>query len=156
MIASLRRRHRLIFLLLALAVPLGFGIALQAKSDLAGAHAAKLPVSAQLQGDQILAWTDGPFELRLDPNEQPIALELIPQSASQAPDVLAYWVVDGANAKGRAIPTGARLLGVAQGYPTTLLDAPDDADLKRDELWLYSLALQERVARFTLAVARRK
>lgn len=159
MIAPLRKAHRLIWLVIAATLPLGFGAGLNARRPLPqGAHALTPPMSAADMSDSQslpdLTWPGGRLAVRLAANEG--LLTLTPIAVEQRPDVLVYLVPDAA-AGASKVPDDAILLGQLSGAATVTMVLPSTPNGGRPfdgraALMLYSLGHQEVLGTCTLTL----
>jgi len=119
-IAPLRRRHRLLIAVLALAVPAVFVLALLAR-----------PSETDYQDAGALA--------ELGRTSAGTAVEIAPRPELTAPDVLAYWTLT----PGDRLPDDAVLLGPVDATRTIRLELPSPPP---GRILFYSLGHQEVVA----------
>lgn len=146
MIARLRRRHRRLVILLALAAPLLLALGLMGRRPLFRVDA--LPNFSQedhFAAAQILAERDDLFEhpisLRLLSLEGHRGIELRAIRSLRAPDILVYW--SARDDPDRALPEGAHLLGRLQGLAPCRAALPEGA--RGGLVILYSLGHTRRL-----------
>ena len=143
MIAPLRRRHRLMTTLLAIAVPVLYIAALAARTGqpVAGELPAALTASVPAEVVADLGdFFEGPaIGLRLRGDGARWWLELAPRAPVVRPETLVYWTP---SAPGSRLPDDAFLLG-ALGSRTRTFPVPDGALGRAGWLVLYSLGHQE-------------
>jgi hypothetical protein len=137
MIAALRRRHRVAWVALALAVPPAFILALAARptlpppSEIPAALVVDPPAAA-LREERADLWTPLAIRTRIYSNG---VIELAPLVDLEQPDVLVYWSPDTAKER---LPDGARWIGRLAGTSPRRFLLPPDA-IGRGYLHLYSL-----------------
>lgn len=137
MIASLRRRHRFMFLGLSAGLPVLLAAALL---DRPAIPAANLPgeLLARASGDQLAAGDAAFSNHRATIARFADSLELQMGSALRAPDVLAYFSTAGGDVEA-GLPQDARLLGAVDPNRPNLYPLAADAT---GHLVLYSLGHQ--------------
>lgn len=145
MIRTLRQRHRLTFRMLAFLLPAAFVVSLAARKPVPVVHA--LP--AALQNPSLPYEPTGilrtnlfakvPVQIRFLKRKgraEQFAVELSGDKNMLEPDLIVYWIPDGAATLDK-IPDTAVLLG---SYGPAAMDLPDQAAELRGILVLYSLA----------------
>ncbi len=147
MIASLRRRHRLMTATLALAVPVLYVVALAARPDEPVAElpaALAEPPAGEVDKDLGELFTDPRVVVRSRSDGSDWWIELDPARPIARPEVLVYWSRSSATA-GR-LPADAYLLGSLAGDRARAFTVPAGALGRAGSLVLYSLGAQEVIA----------
>lgn len=160
MIRPLRQRHRMIISLLALVLPVAFIFALAARKRVPRMQ----DVPASLRGNDATLpqtlferedlWPDLSITTRLLADQhQPakLAVELHPQEALAAPDILVYWRPRDVEASAASLAQ-AYLLGTLGGRQKRSWYLPEAARTTEGELILYSLGHQTILATAPLAI----
>jgi hypothetical protein len=137
-IAALRRRHRVASIVLALAVPPGFALALAARPTLPPPGEVPAALLADLQVGALVAeradlWSPLAIRMRIYANG---VIELAPLVDLEKPDVLVYWSPEAARDR---LPDGARWLGRLAGTSPRRFALPPEARGRAGFLHLYSL-----------------
>jgi hypothetical protein len=148
-ILPLRQRHRRIFLVLAMFLPITFLVGILARKPataitaLPAGLAASTPVFAATEWNRSDLFAKAPVSVRLlreKTGAGNFAIEFFAAKDFVKPDLIAYWVA-GSPSLTNAVPDDARLLG---GFDSAaILPLPRDAETATGELILYSLADQE-------------
>ena len=144
MIAPLRRRHRAVTTVLAVAVPVGFVVALAARDPLP-TMAADDPALEGIAVERPDPWgSEEPSELsaRVDRDAGQPRLELFGLPHSPGPDGLVYLTDE---IDPDALPPDARWIGAVDGARSQAFDLPPGASGMRTVL-VYSLAHDRVVA----------
>jgi len=158
MIAAHRRRHRLIFVLLAPAILLVLVAALfeRRASVAVDALPAVLFTHAGKIGEGIVLWTRedlfAGFPARVVAY-QGREIELKPLRPQAAPDLLLYWspAMGSASVAAARLPEDVHLLGRIGGTGIHRFALPPlELGIEPGSLWLYSLGHQEVIARAPL------
>ncbi len=144
MIRPLRRAHRVIWTLLAIALPAGYLIALQARpgAPLSAAPAAAAGPGAPV-GEVHGLLDDVGVRARVWTGDDGPVLELWPARDLQRPDVLVYWSPIAAH---DALPERAHLIGRLAGTQRRRMSLPRNAAARDGHVYLYSLGHQALVA----------
>ena len=147
MIAALRQRHRRMFAVLGMLVPIAFGLGIAARRPVPSVQA--LPAElAQTRGEfNTTVWerndlfAKSPVATRLlrEGKTGRFGVTLTAGSDFLKPDLIVYWVA-GNPAVTNSLPDDARLLGT---FGTAALALPADATTTDGKLVLYSLADNE-------------
>lgn len=153
MIRRLRRTHRVVFVFLALVIPVLLTRAF-ASRPLQTLSPPPLPRAASINASDLTAtWMTqlGPLRYREEPatSNTPATIALGPASALRAPDLLVYWTRRDAPLS--TIENGDRLLGRLDGVSPAVMALPLEASTNAGTLVLYSLAHQSVVGTLGLA-----
>jgi hypothetical protein len=152
-IRPLRQRHRRVFAVLGVLLPVAFIAGLAARNPVP--TMATLP--AEIVGDTsrftTVVWKrtdlfEGQTILTrlLTDDAGTVAIALSPKDPLAQPDLMAYWS-DGNQPVQDRLPDDAVLLGAMTGIPAVPLGLPDSTTAREGRLILYSLADHEIVAR---------
>jgi len=161
MILSLRRRHRVMMLSLALILPVAFVAGLVIRQPIPTTE--NLPVSLALlssEGWQLCFekddhWPRLPITTRLYANRQSdthLAMELQPRTNLETPDILVYCHPAFSSDAGQ-LPERAQLLGTLAGTEKRRFILPAAASEQQTSIILYSLAHQKIIAETQLPAA---
>jgi hypothetical protein len=147
MTRALRQRHRLIFMVLGLALPVAFGLGIAARRAAPVMNAlppsiAGTPQSGMQVWEREDLFTNAPIAVRLTQDAGRLAISTKAMADFVKPDLLVYWSSGGWRG-GDAPPSDAVLLG-AFNVPRLFL--PAIAETTPGELILFSLADQKVVA----------
>jgi hypothetical protein len=136
-----RRRHRVMILLLGLAVPVIFVLGLMSRQTMPIAVAK--PVSVQGNKVAQVAFSIGDQSLSVDVHQQAGQLSLVWQSkpALPYPDLLIYWQ------NGDAFENALLIGNYLNQQMVATQVVPSAASLEGAQLVLYSLAHQQEIAR---------
>lgn len=150
MIAPLRRRHRLTTTVLALAVPVLYGIALTGRpaeptADALPPALAGASPAGELIHDYGALFAGQAVATRLRGAGPDRWIELEPRGPIARPEVLVYWTPETAGPADR-LPQDAFLLGALAGLRPRTFAVPAGALGRDGRLVLYSLGHQEVVA----------
>jgi hypothetical protein len=108
-IAPLRARHRAMFAVLAIALPVSFVLALRARDD--ESNVATLPEALQSVGERgntyVTLQNDEEFRFAFGSTPRVVAVEHV--SGERAPDLLVYWTPSAPQM--HELPSGSVLLG---------------------------------------------
>jgi hypothetical protein len=145
--ASLRRRHRVAWIVLALLVPPAFAAALAWRPALPPPSAIPAALRTEPGADALAwerddLWPELPIRTRLLTGGSGPVVELVPLRDPMKPDVLIYWAAEGTADR---VPDGARLLGRLSGVEPRRLVLPPAAQERAGRLYLYSLGHGELV-----------
>ena len=153
MIRPLRSRHRVIFVVLALALPAGLAAALVSRP--ADPTLDQLPQALQapaaLKGGMVLwslagGWEGVPLEAQLSVDGAgSVSLVVTPVEDPRLPDLLVYWSPEGAGQRALA-DDEALLLGRVAGAQPVSLPVPPETAARGGYLLLFSLAQGQVVA----------
>lgn len=140
MIRSLRRRHRQVFLVLAVVLPLLFAAGLVARRTVPVAEAppVKLPTASDRPG--LVAWDEAGLRLGSGADY----LDVVPTGAAEFPDILLYWSPDPPEADTPG--SQAFLLGAIDGVRAQRCSLPDFAREVDGYLIAWSLAHRRAIA----------
>jgi hypothetical protein len=146
MILPLRQRHRRVFAVLGVLLPLAFVFGIAARRTVP--NAATLPPELSLWAQHFAAtdyerddlFSKSPVQVRLwrEQGTGRLAVELNAASDFLKPDLLVYW--SAGQPAGDALPPNASLLGAFVAGPLAL---PEEASVSDGSLILFSLADQE-------------
>jgi hypothetical protein len=148
MIHPLRQRHRHIFMVLGVFLPVAFtvGIAVRKPAPLANELPAALAVAPQafenIEWQRADLFAKSPVQLRLLRGQSGTGTFAVAFSTTKdfvKPDLLVYWVAGNSNLT-NSLPDNAILLGAFTSTPLLL---PDNAAKSDGLLLLYSLADNE-------------
>ena len=146
MILPLRQRHRHIFAVVSVLLPIAFAVGIAARKPIPLRATTRL--AAELRGSETEVWYRSdvfskiPVGVRLlrGPMSSFHAVEFSAGRGFAKPDLLVYWVTADALV-GNSLPDDARLLG---GFDSSVhLQIPSEANPSGGRLVLYSLADQE-------------
>ena len=146
MILPLRQRHRHVFAVLAVVLPVVFVIGIAARSRVPLVTSLSAEISGADASNATVVWeradlfTNAPVNVRLlrgTNGESSLTLSAAGDFAK--PDLLAYWTA-GALPSGDALPESAVLLG---SFAAPRLRLPDGFTTQSGSLILFSLADQE-------------
>ena len=143
MIASRRAAHRRVFVGLAGALPLLFGLALLWRSELPPRFEADRALFSRAGFAPKLGSSEGgaAFALSVVQDAAGRGLVIQPSRNLLIPDLLVYWLEAGSIHESDQLPTtGATLVGNLSGTAPRRLRIPDGAVLSGAELAIYSLA----------------
>jgi len=161
MILSLRRRHRVMMLSLAIILPIAFVIGIVVRQPIPAMQ--DLPVSStplssedwQLCFEKDDLWADLLITTRLYANRQSntqLAMELQPRENLKTPDVLVYCH-SAFSTSSDQLPESAQLLGTLSGTENRWFILPAAASEYEMSIILYSLAHQKMIAETKLPTA---
>jgi len=146
MILPLRQRHRRVFAVLGVLLPIAFVIGIAARKPIP--RRAVPSLLAALRDSETEVWNRSdlfpkiPVRVRLlrGPMQSFYAVEFLPAREFVKPDLLVYWVADAPNLADK-LPDSARLLGAFNA--SRPLQLPGDVTSGVGVLLLYSLADNE-------------
>jgi hypothetical protein len=148
MIRPLRIRHRRIFTLLGVLLPVAFGFGIAARKPVPQMDALPTALHAATPRFNTLLWeqpdlfTNAPVTVRLLRGAERLAVTCSAPDSFVKPDLLVYWSTDRSRA-GNTLPDDATLLGA---FAASVLPLPADSAGRSGVLVLFSLADQEIVA----------
>jgi len=146
MILPLRQRHRRMFAVLGVFLPIAFVVGVAARRPIP--YRTPPPLATDLQASQTEVWSRSDFFRKIPVNVRLLrgpmgsfySVEFLPGRSFAKPDLLVYWVT-GTLTIADKLPDDARLLGA---FNTSVpLQLPDDASSSGGVLVLYSLADNE-------------
>ena len=148
MILPLRIRHRRVFTVLGVVLPVAFGLGIAARKPVPQMNALPAELQAGAPRFNTPVWarrdlfTNAPIEVRLLRDSGRFAIACTAPADFVRPDLLVYWS-GGEVHGGDLLPKDAVLLGA---FSATALPLPADAAKRPGVLVLFSLADQEVVA----------
>jgi len=146
MILPLRQRHRRVFAVLGVLLPVAFVVGVAARRPIP--YRTAPPLAADLPPSHTEVWNRSdlfpniPVSIRLlrGPMGSVYTVEFLPRNGFARPDLLVYWLA-GTPTIGDKLPDNARLLGAfSTSQP---LQLPSDATSSGGVLLLYSVADNE-------------
>ena len=149
MIRPLRQRHRRMFIVLGVFLPIAFVIGIAARKSVPGMTSLPKELVASTQEFAVTEWeradlfTKTSIQLRMlreSADAGHFAVEFSAAKDFVKPDLIVYWVAANPNITD-TLPDNARLLGVFNS--SVALSLPPDAAMGSGVLILYSLADQE-------------
>lgn len=148
MIRPLRRRHRLVFVVLALVVPPLLAAALLSRPEDPRTASVPAEPAGRILGERLQSFEGGTLRTELLRDERGFALRVELMGAESNPELLVYW--DPAAApEGPGLPPGAHLVGRLAGSAPRRMELPA-IETSRGRLILYDLPRQRRVTSFEL------
>ena len=150
MIRSLRQRHRVMVIALAVTLPAAFAVGIASRREVP-TYKDGVPGLAAEAGNRSELWTRNDLwekrviKTRLErigAGASQLAVELVSTDPIVRPDVLVYWVPGGAKIQD-ALPDDAFLLGSFEQSIPSPLTLPEAAIKQTGVLVLYSLANHE-------------
>jgi len=149
MIRPLRQRHRRMFIVLGVFLPVAFAVGIVARKSVPGMTSMLKELVASPQSSAVTEWeradlfTKTPIQVRLlreSAGASHFAVEFSAAKDFVKPDLIVYWVPGNPNLTD-TLPDNARLLGAFNS--AVALSLPPDAGPGGGVLILYSLADQE-------------
>src|SRR6266496_1812882 len=144
MILPLRQRHRRMFTVLGVLVPIVFVVGIATRKPMPLRTTPQM--AADFRAAESLVWERGdifsqvPVRVRLLHSPVYFAVEFLPGRGFAKPDLLVYWVTAKQSATD-TLPDNATLLGAFN--PSVSFQLPQDADRIGGAVVLYSLADHE-------------
>lgn len=147
MILALRQRHRRIFAVLGIVLPLAYAAGVAARKPVPEASSFPAPLAGSSPDFTTVVWTradlfaKAPVQVRLrrGHGNALVAVELLAPPGFVRPDLMVYWLAAGATAID-TVPDNAVLLGA---FRSPALALPAAASAQSGSLILYSLANNE-------------
>lgn len=154
MIQRLRRRHRNLFVILSVILPVLFLAALATRpsaprtQEIPPFLVNETPAFPRVLFEKSNLWSGHDLLTRVCTDQMPpqrLAVELQPRRAFSKPDILVYWH-EPATTSGNQLPENAYLLGALTAKQLRRFVLPEPARLVDGKLILYSLAHHQIVA----------
>lgn len=147
MILPLRQRHRLIFAVLGVLLPVAFAVGIAARKTATPAETLPPELSSQTQTftatdqerNDLFAKSGVKVRRWQDLNARKLGIGLVAPKEFVKPDLIVYWL-PGQQEISDHVPADATLLG---SFVSTVLPLPAEAAEKEGALILFSLADQE-------------
>jgi hypothetical protein len=148
MIRPLRIRHRRIFTVLGVLLPVAFGLGIAARKPVPQMSALPTELHTATPQFDVSVWersdlfTNAPVTVRMLRKEEHAAVACSAPGGFMKPDLLVYWSSGNSPANGK-LPGDATLLGA---FAASALPLPKSSTERNGVLVLFSLADQEVVA----------